>query len=328
MKGVWVKSLVFELRFICWRFVLINVYIPLRAGYVKDIFYIFGALDDLFKYILNFCRAAGGGYNAFVVRSDFISVREFAVRGRRISFHADAGRGALCPGHLSHGAPLPSQRDSTWKNNLTITRILPSRPPNKGVVVQEMYRGETSKTVLKKTNTLEENICVKTEEKRGGRRLQRFEHATAARFPSTFSDHFKVCLYIFMVPSFVGGHIQWDEGDSAVRGGRTVMAACKALSECGDKDCSPDGRPFTTVPSTAPQTGLHIGATRTHRPRLLTRWAGILPAWRDFYCCCRCELEARGDNCAEIAHGVGEVCHFFTHCRLFGLIYFAVKLCF
>lgn len=113
VKGVWVKSLVFELRFICWRFVLINVYIPLRAGYVKDIFYIFGVLDDLFKYILNFCRAAGEGYDAFVVRADFISVREFAVRGRRDGFHADAERGALCPGHLSHGAPLPSQRDST-----------------------------------------------------------------------------------------------------------------------------------------------------------------------------------------------------------------------
>lgn len=56
------------------------------------------------------------------------------------------------------------------------------------------------KRFLKKTNTLEENICVKTEEKRGGRRLQWFEHATAARFPSTFSDHFKVCLYIFYGP--------------------------------------------------------------------------------------------------------------------------------
>lgn len=113
VKGVWVKTLVFELRFICWRFVLISVYIPLRAGYVKDIFYIFGVLDDFLKYILNFCRAAGAGYNAFVVWFDSNSVREFAVRGRRIGFHADAERRTLCPGQLPHGAPLPSQRDST-----------------------------------------------------------------------------------------------------------------------------------------------------------------------------------------------------------------------
>lgn len=47
--------------------------------------------------------------------------------------------------------PLSGTRPK--KKNLTFTRILPSRPPNEGVVVQEMYRGETSKTVFKKTPT-------------------------------------------------------------------------------------------------------------------------------------------------------------------------------
>lgn len=55
------------------------------------------------------------------------------------------------------------------------------------------------------------------------------------------------------------------------------MAACKALSECGDKDSPPDERPFTSDPRTVPKTGLHTGPTRTHRPRFLNARAGILP---------------------------------------------------
>lgn len=81
-------------------------------GYVRYIFYIFGSLDDLFKYIPNFCWAPGAGWNAFVVSFDSNPVGEFAVPMRRITFHADAERGALCPGQLSHRAPLPSQQYS------------------------------------------------------------------------------------------------------------------------------------------------------------------------------------------------------------------------
>lgn len=56
------------------------------------------------------------------------------------------------------------------------------------------------------------------------------------------------------------------------------MAACKALSECGDKDAPADGRPFTPDPSTVPKTGLHTGATHTHGPRSCSHELGFCPS--------------------------------------------------
>lgn len=116
------------------------------------------------------------------------------------------------------------------------------------------------------------------EEKRGG--LQPFEHAAAA-VAAFFPPHSPIisrCVCIFLWFRALVVDVSSGLNATAFReGGRKVMAACKALSECGDKDSPPDGRPFTSDPSTVPQTGLHTGATRMHSPRFLDTWAGILP---------------------------------------------------
>lgn len=74
----------------------------------------FGSLDDLFKYIQNCVGLPERDRTRLLCRLTH-PVGEFAVPMRRISFHADAERGALCPGQRSQRAPLPFQQYSSLK---------------------------------------------------------------------------------------------------------------------------------------------------------------------------------------------------------------------
>lgn len=131
--------------------------------------------------------------------------------------------------------------------------MLPTRPPKERTVVLDFCWGGISGTHKKITHS--KRIFALNGRKARRTQIAAIRKRSGGVFSSTLSDHFKMCLYIFMIPSFVGTHFQWFERYSVSRGGRKVMAAFKALSECGDKDSPPDGRPFTSDPSTVPQTG-------------------------------------------------------------------------
>lgn len=130
--------------------------------------------------------------------------------------------------------------------------MLPTRPPKERTCFGFMLGWNIRDT---KKLTHSKRIFALNGRKARRTQIAAIRKRSGGVFSSTLSDHFKMCLYIFMIPSFVGTHFQWFERYSVSRGGRKVMAACKALSECGDKDSPPDGRPFTSDPSTVPQTG-------------------------------------------------------------------------
>lgn len=159
------------------------------------------------------------------------------------------------------------------------------------------------------------------EEKRGG--LQPFEHAAAAAAAAAFfpphSPIISRCVCIFLwfralvvdvssglnATAFREGG---EEGNGCLQSPlwvwRQRQSSWRAAIHLGSQH-SPTNRPAHWG---------HTHAQPSVPEHMSWDFAPVSSAWRDFYCCCRgCELEARGDNCAEIAHRVWEVCHFFLH---------------